>query len=67
MNKSKPLFATPASAYYLILGSVIALSSLGLVMVLSASSVKSFENLATLLALYFAKRFFLFWQQGLHG
>jgi len=44
MNKSKPLFATPASAYYLILGSVIALSSLGLVMVLSASSVKSLRE-----------------------
>jgi len=44
MNKSTPLFATPASAYYLILGSVIALSSLGLVMVLSASSVKSLRE-----------------------
>ena len=44
MSKSKPLFATPASAYYLILGSVVALSSLGLVMVLSASSVKSLRE-----------------------
>ena len=41
MGNSKALFSRPASAYYLILGSVVALSALGLVMVLSASSVKA--------------------------
>ena len=44
MSNSKALFARPASAYYLILGSVIALSALGLVMVLSASSVKALNE-----------------------
>ncbi len=44
MSSSKALFARPASAYYLILGSVIALSALGLVMVLSASSVKALNE-----------------------
>ena len=43
MSNSKALFSRPASAYYLILGSVIALSALGLVMVLSASSVLSIK------------------------
>ena len=38
------LFSRPASAYYLILGSVVALSALGLVMVLSASSVKALNE-----------------------
>jgi cell division protein FtsW len=41
VSNSKALFSRPASAYYLILGSVVALSALGLVMVLSASSVKA--------------------------
>ena len=44
MSNSKALFARPASAYYLILGSVVALSALGLVMVLSASSVKALNE-----------------------
>ena len=44
MSNSKSLFSRPASAYYLILGSVIALSALGLVMVLSASSVKALNE-----------------------
>ena len=44
MSNSKALFGRPASAYYLILGSVVALSALGLVMVLSASSVKSLSE-----------------------
>jgi cell division protein FtsW len=44
VSSSKALFARPASAYYLILGSVIALSALGLVMVLSASSVKALNE-----------------------
>jgi len=44
VSNSKALFARPASAYYLILGSVVALSALGLVMVLSASSVKALNE-----------------------
>ena len=44
MSNSKSLFSRPASAYYLILGSVVALSALGLVMVLSASSVKALNE-----------------------
>jgi cell division protein FtsW len=44
VSSSKALFARPASAYYLILGSVIALAALGLVMVLSASSVKALNE-----------------------
>ena len=38
-NVREPLFSKPTSAYYLILGSVTILTALGLVMVLSASSV----------------------------
>ena len=44
VNNSKALFSRPASAYYLILGSVVALSALGLVMVLSASSVQALNE-----------------------
>lgn len=65
MNKSKPLFATPASAYYLILGSVIALSSLGLVMVLSASSVKSLRESGNSFSFVLRQALFLFFAAGL--
>jgi cell division protein FtsW len=44
MASSKSLLSRPASAYYLILGSVIALSALGIVMVLSASSVRALNE-----------------------
>ena len=65
MNKSKPLFATPASAYYLILGSVIALSSLGLVMVLSASSVKSLRESGNSFSFVLRQALFLILAAGL--
>ena len=65
MNKSKPLFATPASAYYLILGSVIALSSLGLVMVLSASSVKSLRESGNSFSFVLRQALFLISAAGL--
>lgn len=65
MNKSKPLFATPASAYYLILGSVIALSSLGLVMVLSASSVKSSRESGNSFSFVLRQALFLILAAGL--
>jgi cell division protein FtsW len=65
VNKSKPLFATPASAYYLILGSVIALSSLGLVMVLSASSVKSLRESGNSFSFVLRQALFLILAAGL--
>lgn len=65
MNKPKPLFATPASAYYLILGSVIALSSLGLVMVLSASSVKSLRESGNSFSFVLRQALFLILAAGL--
>ena len=65
MSKSKPLFATPASAYYLILGSVIALSSLGLVMVLSASSVKSLRESGNSFSFVLRQALFLILAAGL--
>jgi cell division protein FtsW len=40
----KTLFATPASAYYIILGTVSILSTFGVVMVLSASSVRALSE-----------------------
>lgn len=40
----KSLFSTPASAYYLILGTVSILSVFGVVMVLSASSVRAMNE-----------------------
>ena len=44
MGSSRSLFSRPASAYYLILGSLVALTALGLVMVLSASSVTALNE-----------------------
>ena len=41
---TKSLFSTPASAYYLILGTVSILSVFGVVMVLSASSVRAMNE-----------------------
>jgi cell division protein FtsW len=41
---TKSLFSTPASAYYLILGTVSILSVFGVVMVLSASSVRAINE-----------------------
>jgi cell division protein FtsW len=40
----KTLFATPASAYYIIIGTVSILSTFGVVMVLSASSVRALSE-----------------------
>lgn len=61
------LFARPASAYFLILGSVTILSALGLVMVLSASSVKALNDYGSSFAIvmrqviYLAISVFLAW------
>ena len=59
MSNSKSLFSRPASAYYLILGSVIALSALGLVMVLSASSVKALNETGSSFAYVLRQALFL--------
>lgn len=59
MSNSKSLFSRPASAYYLILGSVVALSALGLVMVLSASSVKALNESGNSFAIVLRQAMFL--------
>lgn len=53
------LFARPESAYFLILGSVSILSALGLVMVLSASSVKALNESGNSFAIVFRQALFL--------
>jgi cell division protein FtsW len=59
VSNSKSLFSRPASAYYLILGSVIALSALGLVMVLSASSVMALNETGSSFAYVLRQALFL--------
>lgn len=53
------LFSRPSSAYFLILGSVSILSALGLVMVLSASSVKALTESGNSFAIVFRQGIFL--------
>lgn len=59
MANRTALFARPASAYYLILGSVSILSALGLVMVLSASSVKALSESGNSFAIVMRQALFL--------
>lgn len=59
MENRTALFARPASAYYLILGSLSILSALGLVMVLSASSVKALSESGNSLAIVIRQALFL--------
>ncbi|MFM7624009.1 MAG: putative lipid II flippase FtsW [Actinomycetota bacterium] len=59
MENRTALFARPASAYYLILGSLSILSTLGLVMVLSASSVKSLSESGNSFAIVIRQALFL--------
>ena len=59
MSNHKSLFARPASAYYLILGSVSILSALGIVMVLSASSVQALSESGNSFAVVFRQVIFL--------
>ena len=54
-----PLFSKPSSAYYLILGSVTILTSLGLVMVLSASSVTALNESGNSFAVVIRQALFL--------
>jgi cell division protein FtsW len=65
MSNSKSLFSRPASAYYLILGSVIALSALGLVMVLSASSVTALNESGNSFAIVLRQGLFLLLSVGI--
>jgi len=59
MASKTSLFSKPASAYFLILGSVSILSSLGIVMVLSASSVKALNESGNSFAIVFRQAIFL--------
>jgi cell division protein FtsW len=59
MENRTALFARPASAYYLILGSLSILSALGLVMVLSASSVKALSESGNSFAIVIRQALFL--------
>ena len=59
MASKSSLFARPASAYFLILGSVSILSALGIVMVLSASSVKALNESGNSFAIVFRQVIFL--------
>ena len=54
-----PLFSKPSSAYYLILGSVTILTALGLVMVLSASSVTALNESGNSFAIVLRQALFL--------
>ncbi|MEN9542800.1 MAG: hypothetical protein RL239_453, partial [Actinomycetota bacterium] len=65
MSNSKSQFSRPASAYYLILGSVIALSALGLVMVLSASSVTALNESGNSFAIVLRQGLFLLLSVGI--
>lgn len=59
MPSRNSLFARPTSAYFLILGSVSILSALGLVMVLSASSVKALNESGNSFAIVIRQAIFL--------
>lgn len=59
MENRTALFARPTSAYYLILGSLSILSALGLVMVLSASSVKALSESGNSFAIVIRQALFL--------
>ncbi len=59
MESRTALFSRPASAYFLILGSVSILSALGLVMVLSASSVKALSESGNSFAIVIRQALFL--------
>ena len=58
-NARAPLFSKPTSAYYLILGSVTILTALGLVMVLSASSVTALTESGNSFAVVIRQALFL--------
>ncbi len=58
-NTRTPLFSKPTSAYYLILGSVTILTGLGLVMVLSASSVTALNESGNSFAVVVRQALFL--------
>lgn len=58
MASKTSLFSKPASAYFLILGSVSILSALGIVMVLSASSVKALNESGNSFAIVFRQAIF---------
>jgi cell division protein FtsW len=62
MSRSKlssQLFSRPTTPYYMIISSVIFLTGLGLVMVLSSSSVKSFEESGNTYSIFIRQLLFL--------
>jgi cell division protein FtsW len=59
MRRYAHFLARPSAPYFIILTSVTALSGLGLVMVLSASSVKSFEQTGTTYSIFLKQLLFL--------
>lgn len=59
MTRGKSFIFQPVSSYYLLLVSVAALTGLGLVMVLSASSVHSYETSGSSFAIVFRQFLFL--------
>lgn len=59
MGNRNSLFSRPSSAYYLILGSITILTSLGLVMVLSASSVTALNESGNSFAVVIRQAIFL--------
>lgn len=59
MASKATLFARPTSTFYLILGSVTILSALGLVMVLSASSVHALQDYGNSFAIAIRQAFYL--------
>ncbi len=59
MRRYAHFLARPSAPYFIILTSVTALSGLGLVMVLSASSVKSFEQTGSTYSIFLKQLLFL--------
>ena len=59
MAKSKNFLAKPEASYYLILIAITALSSLGLLMVLSASAVRSLYETGNSFSIVGRQAFFL--------
>ena len=59
MKRDETFFTKPVNLYYMLLGSTLALSLLGLIMVFSASSIYSLENKGATWAILFRQLIFL--------
>ena len=58
-ENSKSIFSRPINLYYMLIGSTLALSTIGLVMVFSASSIYSLENKGSVWAILLRQFIFL--------